>query len=404
MKHQVIVADDSQTIQKVISITLASEPFDILECLDVKHLNDLVSSKKPKIVLLDFNLSEDKTGYDLCKEIKKLSLNTSVVFLFGTFDIIDEDLIDQCGASNWIVKPFDGNKFINLCRSIIENDISVPEKISIDETEEWVMDVPSKIEEDESFDDSSNTKNIKLNALENTMQDWGIEIPGVIGQKTQNLSDIPDVIDPTDLKVKSKIKNIKDDSSSIEENLFPEPSDLEYPEIIEFDQKPSIELTPIEDLKFDESDDEVFDNKLFSSKSSETDVQSLKDQIEDEADDLWKLDDESEDAEEVQNKNVHVLHDSPSDFPSDVMDDEKESMHAAKSVPTKHKTDSVSNKVVEPINIDDIIEKLRPMIEELVKAECKKIAERVSWEIIPDLAENLIKDELNKISNQVLDQ
>ena len=27
MKHQVIVADDSQTIQKVIAITLSSEPY-----------------------------------------------------------------------------------------------------------------------------------------------------------------------------------------------------------------------------------------------------------------------------------------------------------------------------------------------------------------------------------------
>jgi DNA-binding response OmpR family regulator len=405
MKHQVIVADDSQTIQKVISITLASEPFDIVECLDVKNLNNLVSTNGPKIVLLDFNLSEDKTGYDLCKEIKEISSDTSVVFLFGTFDIIDEDLIDQCGASNWIVKPFDGNKFINLCRSIIDNDTSSPVEISIDETEEWVMDVPSKIEDEPSTIESiqSNT----LNVLENSMQDWGIEIPGVIGQESQNFSDIPNVIGSVESKPEPIEVSKVQESQSSDDNLFPESSDLEYPEIIEFEQKPTVELTPIDDLKFDEPEEIEIENKLFSSNSSETDVESLKEQIEDEAEDLWQLDQDDSlvdisSSEGDDNLNVHVLHDTPADFPTDVMDESDSDTLEVKKESLE--SESIQTTVAQTLNTEEILDQLRPMIEELVKAECKKIAEKVSWEIIPDLAENLIKDELSKISNQVLDQ
>ena len=38
MSYKVIVADDSQTIQKVINITLAKQPYDLIECLSEEAL------------------------------------------------------------------------------------------------------------------------------------------------------------------------------------------------------------------------------------------------------------------------------------------------------------------------------------------------------------------------------
>ena len=51
------------------------------------------------------------------------------------------------------------------------------------------------------------------------------------------------------------------------------------------------------------------------------------------------------------------------------------------------------------------LEALRPLLKELVKEAvadyCRQHVEKVAWEVIPDLAENLIKNELRKISDQV---
>lgn len=473
MKHQVIVADDSQTIQKVISITLASEPFEITECLEIKNLNSAVLSVSPKIVLLDFNLSEDKTGYDLCREIKAQSPNSFVVFLFGTFDTIDEDLINECGASNWIVKPFDGNKFINLCRNLVDHDPTktlnnvqldeIPEeiepKVNSEVSDDWVMDVPSTIEND-SADFPAPIKDNHLNVLENSMQDWGIEIPGVIGKESENISDIPEVISEPNEQETSVPENIKfeehieNTSSKIEEFVmeethatespsvdeaqedhFPDGEDLEYPDMIEIENKPTLELTSLEDLNLETEPTESVDN-LYAKAEPETDVETLKEQIQDEQEDLWSLDaDEDEQSAELNSfednsTNLHVLHETPADFPEDVMsernDSEQEqvimqdnlsdevvadvvqelSKEVSQDDPESkdEETVIVSEAPSQPIDMDELIDRLRPMIEELVKAECQKIAEKVSWEIIPDLAENLIKGELEKISDQVLDQ
>ncbi len=44
---------------------------------------------------------------------------------------------------------------------------------------------------------------------------------------------------------------------------------------------------------------------------------------------------------------------------------------------------------------------LLPKIEQMVKEYCKETATKVSWEVIPDLAENLIKKEIKEISDSI---
>jgi hypothetical protein len=71
---------------------------------------------------------------------------------------------------------------------------------------------------------------------------------------------------------------------------------------------------------------------------------------------------------------------------------------------TKHEipTAAVKESVV---NIDEVVAKLavsiRPLIEDLVKEYCRQSAEKVAWEVIPDLAENLIRKELKEISDSL---
>ena len=57
------------------------------------------------------------------------------------------------------------------------------------------------------------------------------------------------------------------------------------------------------------------------------------------------------------------------------------------------------------VDQDQLVEKLkialRPMIEEMVKEFCRESAEKVAWEVIPDLAENLIRKEIKEISDSL---
>ena len=54
-------------------------------------------------------------------------------------------------------------------------------------------------------------------------------------------------------------------------------------------------------------------------------------------------------------------------------------------------------------NVDQMMDQMKPMIEEMIKKYCKEKVEKVAWEVIPDLAENLIRSELRAIKDQVLE-
>ena len=443
--HKILVADDSLTIQKVIKITLANEAFELIECLKSDQIKTLVDSESPDMVLLDFNLSEDKTGYELASDILELKSDAQILMLFGTFDTIDEDLLKHCGVKYKIVKPFDGSKFISLCHTMRDGlDEELPGKISseptqiinLDEDEEWVMDSPSSdmddFEEVDSFEDDSEvgekTEKINLDSLQASIEDWAMDVPSIIGTKNSNdLAEIPGIIPKIKHEEKLKVEEVvetSDPSLPSEDDLaFPSDDDLSFPEPIKMNSKPA--LVPLISLE-DEIEEEDEDEEEKVEESINDLGINLEDEIEDEIDseDLWSAD-EIEDIKEtfkpLQNEDLpriephtltevkkeqimdtdisdsfddmNFIDDAPSDFPADVMDEKKP------IVPVSEPAVSISDQDIEEI----VKKRMAPIVEELVKEYCQANIERIAWEVIPDLAENLIKKEIEKITKSILE-
>jgi CheY-like chemotaxis protein len=512
MKHKILIADDSLTIQKVIKITLASEPFELLECTDANQLESSLNETKPSIVLLDFNLSEDKTGYDLARDIKRINPNTKILMLFGTFDTVDEGLLEESGVNHKIVKPFDGTKFINLCR-VMADELDVEDAQSINDVEEDfnTNDFPEPIEEDDwvvegaqSFEENEEEPEVieevsatSENKLDDHLKDWGMDVPGVIGGASSNneipgvIGAMPEVIEETVEAAQSEpIEDsapvsaeslddsvlpsgddlaypdmddlaYPDEISASEENvetqedeggsLLPSNDDLEFPDMdsvsnIEIEDKPKPQLRSIE---IADDEEPVVEEIEVSSGGTDTDeaLSALKAEIEDElddkieaSDDLWGADvvveDNSPKEQEVEEDKVeneefvatqtedfpHVeshqlekvvdntkdqpvsfdddsfdeVHDmsGPDDFPADVMEDEP-ARPAATFTPESMPTDTDLEARLR--------EKLTPVVEDFVKQFCAENVEKIAWEIIPDLAENLIKKEIQRISDSIID-
>jgi CheY-like chemotaxis protein len=427
--HKILVADDSLTIQKVIKITLANEGFELIECLKSDDIDSLLEAHSPEIVLLDYNLSEDKTGYELAADILEVNPSAQILMLFGTFDTIDESLMSQSGIKYKIVKPFDGTKFITLCNAMRgeTNNSQVPDRITVEDNfesadeEEWVMDSPSSsldiedsIEDEASIIDEDKTAQIDLDSLQSSVEDWGMDVPGVIGRDVSDHMEIPGIIE-NDLSVEpletiSAIETAPTQAPTpLDDLVLPGDEDLEYPEII-LESKPA--LVPLESLD-DEEEIEI------ETSFVDTDI-NLEEEIEDEidTDSLWSADEveQGDDSfkplaedlpriephklvevkEEVVDTSSNDSFDSmdfvgeaPDDFPADVMDEPS----PKRSEPVLA-TESIENLVKE---------KMEPIIQDLVREYCQANIEKIAWEIIPDLAENLIRKEIEKITNSVLE-
>ena len=55
---------------------------------------------------------------------------------------------------------------------------------------------------------------------------------------------------------------------------------------------------------------------------------------------------------------------------------------------------------VEHDQTGEIVDRLMPMIEKMIKEYCSEAIDKIAWEVIPDLAENLIKSELKSLKEE----
>lgn len=117
---RILVADDSVTIQKVIALTFADEPFEIQSVGTGSEALELVKSWNPDIVLADVIMPQ-MNGYELCRAIKQQEETSSVpvLLLAGTFEAFDEDEANSVGANGFITKPFESGELIEKVKNLV---------------------------------------------------------------------------------------------------------------------------------------------------------------------------------------------------------------------------------------------------------------------------------------------
>ncbi len=436
MNHKVLLADDSLTIQKVIKITLANQPFDIVDCVSDDELFKKLPEVQPELVFLDFNLSEKYSGYELAAKIKAAVPSARILLLLGTFDTVDDASMEKCGASDKIVKPFDSNKFIAICKRLV--DTAPLEELKFPEPKKEEFIVPM---EDDHWKVSHSTEQITqveepkiafdvrnhLNPLDQQVSDWGMSIPSIINGESSDgpLMDLPPVIGEVkslhEHKNKLEIK-VSAPAPAKDEIKFPENDDLDYPTIedLEVAKAPPIQEKPVTKSKlisietFNMDSDSEFEIEHSINSMEETDVSSIEAQIRDEVEeDLWKVDEFEDLKKEVSAKIEEVknnLQNSSQYFDESLfkpIDENEEIQWNSSPEPISFEIPApLSAPISAGVNMQELRHEMDAMIkkhvQEYMDEMFKQKVEKIAWEVIPDLAENLIRQEMTKISNKIL--
>lgn len=109
----ILLADDSITIQKVVGIIFGSDDYTLTVVDNGKAAVQKAQELQPDVLLIDA-LMPGMNGYEVCEAIRKdTSLATKpVLLLTGSFEPFDEDKARQCGADDHIVKPFESQQIV----------------------------------------------------------------------------------------------------------------------------------------------------------------------------------------------------------------------------------------------------------------------------------------------------
>jgi CheY-like chemotaxis protein len=108
-RRKLLLADDSPTIQKVISLTFGDdEGFEVVAVGDGEQaLRALADDPPPDVVLADA-VMPGPDGYELCERIKRDARlrHIPVILLVGTFEPFNEAEARRVGADTVLTKPF----------------------------------------------------------------------------------------------------------------------------------------------------------------------------------------------------------------------------------------------------------------------------------------------------------
>jgi CheY-like chemotaxis protein len=105
--QKILLADDSKTIQKVISLTFADAGFEVTSVGDGDSAMEKLAEFTPDLVMADVKMP-GLNGYEVCERIKRneSTRHIPVILLVGAFEPFDADEAKRVGAEDHMTKPF----------------------------------------------------------------------------------------------------------------------------------------------------------------------------------------------------------------------------------------------------------------------------------------------------------
>ena len=141
MLQRVLVADDSEPVQKAIQIALEPYSVEIFEASSFVEALNICKKKSPNLIIADASL----TGTDAPKEFKTMS-NTAgevpVLLLEGSFEPIDKEGFEAIGLNCFLKKPFNISEIEQVIKE--QMHISLPVKGQEGKTQE--EPIPKKMD------------------------------------------------------------------------------------------------------------------------------------------------------------------------------------------------------------------------------------------------------------------
>jgi len=137
----ILIAEDFEDTRMVLTMALQSRGYTVLCANDGAEALSMVKEKPVDLIISDIMMPH-MDGFDFCRAIKTDDVLSHIPFIFYTATYIeDEDraLAMAAGASRFIIKPMDMDKFLPMVDDVLgeyyQHQLSVPESPQADEHE-----------------------------------------------------------------------------------------------------------------------------------------------------------------------------------------------------------------------------------------------------------------------------
>src|SRR4029450_304113 len=128
MTPQLLLADDSITVQRVIALTFQGEGIEVIAVGDGDQAVDAIERERPQIVLADLSMP-GRDGYAVAEYVKRPPEHPRgprVVLLTGAAEPVEEARSRALGIDGVLSKPFEPHVATALVRRLLTERPTVP--------------------------------------------------------------------------------------------------------------------------------------------------------------------------------------------------------------------------------------------------------------------------------------
>ncbi|MBP1766885.1 MAG: winged-helix transcriptional response regulator [Candidatus Aminicenantes bacterium] len=115
-KEMILVVEDDRSILTGLQDLLEGEGYAVATAEDGEEALRVYEREKPSLILLDIMIPE-KSGYDVCREIRKKDEITPILMLTAKGQEVEKVVGLEMGADDYIVKPFGVNELLARVRA-----------------------------------------------------------------------------------------------------------------------------------------------------------------------------------------------------------------------------------------------------------------------------------------------
>lgn len=184
--NKVLLVEDENDLRKIIANYLKQANFTVVEAADGEQALSLFADGEYDLVILDLMLPK-VNGYEVCLDIRRSS-KVPIVILTARDSEIDELRGFNCGADEYIAKPFSPNiliarikSLLKRCDTFMENTVQIKD-FSIDNRQRLVYYQGNRVittpKEFELLYYLVNNRNIALSREQILDAVWGMDYYG----------------------------------------------------------------------------------------------------------------------------------------------------------------------------------------------------------------------------------
>lgn len=119
MAKSILVVDDEPDIMEIATVRLRHLGYKILTAFDAEEALTLLQNNTPELIILDL-LLPNMQGDELCRCLKSdAKFKTIPIILFTASAVRVLDKVEEIGADDYIIKPFEPEELLRKVRKFI---------------------------------------------------------------------------------------------------------------------------------------------------------------------------------------------------------------------------------------------------------------------------------------------